>query len=181
MCAERGGRGSGAEPACGAAMSQGNTSGQGRLGDTPPGGTLPPPAAAGEGRAATERGGGAGPAAAPPAGEEAAGGGRVPTGNGGSRPSPRPRASFVRGAGVGHGAEGVGGVGTTVSNGYERARQSPSRCGRLRSFLCFPAAPHPAGRRGCGFIGGAVGAGGFCHAGRPSAFCGRRAAAACGR
>lgn len=36
VCGERGGRGGGAEPACGATMSQGSTSGQGRLGDTPP-------------------------------------------------------------------------------------------------------------------------------------------------
>lgn len=62
--AERGERGSGAEAACGSAMSQGSTSGQGRLGDTPPARRhpavpLPPP---GRGGRARRRRCGAGPA-----------------------------------------------------------------------------------------------------------------------
>lgn len=183
-CAARSGAGRarqrrGAEPACGAAMSQGSTSGQGRLGDTPP---ARPPAPCRRGRAAaTEGGGGAELRGSAPGWEGGSGGvgGWVSAGRGGSRPSPRPRASFVRGAGVGHGGEGVRGAGPTVSNDCRRARRGnplaaprlpgpaeekglrfyPRRGGRLFFFSFLPCWPPlsvlwKAARRGCGLRSG---------------------------
>lgn len=163
------------------------------------------PATAGEGRAATEGGEGAGPAAAPPAGKEGAEG-RVPARSGGSRPSPRLRASFVRGAGVGplarpaggwHGGEGVRGAGPTVRSGCERARRGnprqtpthspPGAAGAWGRSSVFPpphTCPGPPGRRGWVFTYGAAG-GIFlrCWPSLNGWICGRQAAsaAACGR
>lgn len=95
--AERGERGSGAEAACGAAMSQGSTSGQGRLGDTPPARRhpavpLPPP---GRGGRARRRRRGAGLAAGG-AGKEGAEGG---AGGGCGGPAP-PLLAGLRGGGA---------------------------------------------------------------------------------